>query len=138
VSSVASRVCMTTGSPMVARASRTCAAEHLLLHVARREVVVVVEPDLAERAARRGGVEHRDRDGGVLESHPPSPPAWCGWMPTAKRTSGHTSLQRTARAASASSPAAQDAQRAVEPGGARALDDLRQVVGELLAGQVAV
>ena len=47
VSSVASRVWMTTGSAR-SSASRDLGPKDRLLHVARREIVVVVEADLAD------------------------------------------------------------------------------------------
>ena len=57
VSSVASRVWMMTGAIQFAGQSEL-RREHLLLHVARREIVVVVEPDLANAA---GGESRRVR-----------------------------------------------------------------------------
>ena len=40
-------------------ASANLGAKHLVLHLARREVVVIVEADLADRARRRQRVEAR-------------------------------------------------------------------------------
>ena len=49
-------------------------AEHLLLRLARREVVVVVEADLAKRPRQRLSVDrrvgHRRRGGGVIRERP--------------------------------------------------------------------
>ena len=50
MSSVASRVWMTTGSVALQR-DADLRGEHFALHVARREIVVIVEPDLADAAA---------------------------------------------------------------------------------------
>jgi hypothetical protein len=55
VSSSASRVWMTTGRP--ARAPRELRAKDGLLHLARREIVVVVEANLPHRAHAGHGVE---------------------------------------------------------------------------------
>ena len=62
VSSSASRVWMTTGRSSSQREPHL-RAEHRVLHVARRVVVVVVEADLADRARRRRRGELLAHDG---------------------------------------------------------------------------
>ena len=67
-----------------------CAREHRLLDVARREVVVVVEADLADRARPRGCASSAARPRLPRPRRVPSAncAGACGWTPIENRTSG--------------------------------------------------
>ena len=115
MSSVASRVWMMTGRSQLA-GQRELRREDRLLHVARREVVVVVEADLADRAGvERRGVGARDVRRRVGAGRRTSP-ALCGCTPVANRTAGHRARTPRARTASASSPADRMHSASVTPG----------------------
>ena len=113
-------------------------AKHRVLHVARREVVVVVEADLADRAH---GAASRPAGS---PSDPPPPP-------DRRRTGARGADARRSRIARpATRPARvavrelrvvfgrEDHETAHEPGAARARDDGLEIAGELLAGQMTV
>ena len=96
-------------------------AEDVLLHVARREVVVIVEADLADRArpdARRAASSTASTRLG--RHRPANSPAWCGWMPAANRTAGQASRDQLAAPDFLGVAGRQDAQRAAMTPAARA------------------
>ena len=98
-------------------------AKHRVLDVARREVVVVVEADLADRARRRRrGELLADERSRPASGSPANWCAWCGCTPIENRTSGQSAATRSACAASFSLPGFENHQRALDPGLPRAGD----------------
>jgi hypothetical protein len=111
--------------------------EDRLLHVARREVVVVVEPDLADRRRCARGERAAHRRHRVAEPPRPlprlvrvDPGGEADLRPCVAHPRGTRGLGLVARD--------QDAERAVDAGLARAGDDVEEVSLELLPGEMAV
>ena len=139
VSSSASRVWITTGRSRAQREAQL-RAEDRVLHVARREVVVIVEADLADRARRRQRVEPRappcrGRLPGFVGEH-----VRVMRMDADREAALRPRLRARvpACAISASSSAARMTSARDTPGLARPLDDRVEIGGELLAGEVTM
>ena len=114
-------------------------AKHLLLDVARREVVVVVEADLADGPRQRLRVDRLRSPA----APPPSgsrrtsrPRAGARRSRTARRASARSTA--VACASSGSSSAARMTSALADAGRPRPRDDVVEIAGELRAGDVAV
>ena len=121
------------------RAPAGSARERPLLHVARREVVVVVETDLAEAARERLRRDHsigrcRPRSAGSDANLP----AACGCTPMENRTAGPLCRNVRPCATSGSSSAARMTSACADTGVLRAFDDVVEIRDEFGAGDVAV